>query len=212
MTGLALLILLLGTVFLVGNVVMGVFDMFDYSFDRPGALGQPAADTAIDAACQVDLGPLGLTRQDQDTVAEVYGFSLPDGAEACQSTYANDAGDDVTVTMIHFARVRDAHDLFNAWRMETAVGFYEFDLDYTSSVNEPYLESDSPLDIHLDLPGVLLGEDGQIGRSYNEDTLTAYNGWQTEDWVTLVEVRGGLRQALRLARMVKERISFIYWR
>jgi hypothetical protein len=142
----------------------------------------------------------------------VDGFALPDGAEACRSTYTNDAGDDVTVTMIHFARARDARDFFDVWQVDTAVGFYDFDLDYTSSVNEPHLESDSPLDIHLDLPGVLLGENGQIGRSYNEDILMAYNGWQVENWVTIIEVRGGLRQALRLARMVKERIAFIYWR
>lgn len=48
----------------------------------------------------------------------------------------------------------------------------------------------------LELPGVWFGQEGQIARSYDENALTAFNAWQVDEWVTIIEVEGGVAQAL----------------
>ncbi len=62
----------------------------------------------------------------------------------------------------------------------------------------------------LELPGVWFGQEGQIARSYDENALTAFNAWQVDEWVTIIEVEGGVAQALPLSRQIKEWVAEHY--
>jgi hypothetical protein len=209
MTILTILIFLVGGGMLLGNAVGGFVNLFDFSFDQPASLGYPTV--GISKASKVDLTPLGFTLDDHTTVTDVGGLSLPDGARAYESSYMRRDGSDAYVTVIEFSERGDSREFFSTWRKDISNGFYEFEVDFSNpSFNEPDVDTSSPLEWKIEIPGIWFGQEGQLARSYDEDTLTAYNAWQVDDWVTIVEVRAGVNQALVLSRRIKESVADSY--
>ena len=62
----------------------------------------------------------------------------------------------------------------------------------------------------MELPGVWFSQTGQLARGYDASELFAYSGWQVERFVTVIEVEGGVAQALPFSRLLKEAVSESY--
>ncbi len=211
MTLLTLVNLLVGGFMLIGNAFGGFASLFDYTMDWPAALGHPVAGVSVETASKFDLLPLGFVHKDNISVTEVGNLPIPDDAEGFQSLYANSGGQTASVILIRFDDQIDAREYFTTWRKKVSVGFYDIELDLSNAqFDEPNGYSEHPLSWQLALPGIWFGQEGQIARSYNENTLTAHNAWQTDNWVTLIKVQGGVVQALPLSRQIKEVIAEDY--
>ena len=209
MTVLTLAALLAGGLMLVGNAIGGVARIFDLAPDWPAELGHPAAD--LTEAPVFDLSALGYQVVQTGSITAVGAEDLPEGTTAFAADYERPGGGEVSIYTLQFAGEDAADAFFMDWSREVDGGFHAMRLDLSSSrFNEPDGFGDHPLNWWLELPGVWFGQEGQLLRAYLESTMTAYNAWQIEEWVTIVAVDGIVTQALPLSREVKEVIAEAY--
>ncbi len=205
MTLLTLAALFAGGVMLLANAVGGFASLFDLTVDRPADLGHPD-----EPGSPVNLTPLGYTHLDSSTVTEISRVLLV-GGEARQAAYTRSGGGPAFVTVIEFPDRAAAAEFFRTWEASVDGGFYAIHLDLNNGgYNDPDGYADHPLHWDLELPGVWFGQEGQIARGYDEDLLTGYNAWQIDEWVTIIQVEGGVAQAIPLSRQIKETVAESY--
>ncbi|HLF89902.1 MAG TPA: zf-HC2 domain-containing protein [Anaerolineales bacterium] len=202
------LILLTGGIMLLANAVGGVASLFDLTPQWPAELGHPdELDTDF------DLTGLGFAALESFTPTGVGSFPLPEGVAAREEVYLRPGGGTASVIVIQFTDRGSAHDFLSDWQRSFFHDFYSIRLDFAGTrFNDPNGYGDHPLHWRLELPGVWFGQEGQIVRSYDDSALAAYNAWQVDEWVTIVEVEGGVAQAIPLSRQIKELVSESYQR
>ncbi len=206
----SLLTLFVGGLMLLGNALGGFVNLFDLTPAWPASLGHPA-DTS--SATELDLTPLGYTRLESFTPTEVDDLTLPEGVIAIESLYTRAGGSTASIVLLQFPDRMDAQTFFARWHTHVSNDFYAIWVNLSgNNFNEPDGYADHPLNWQLELPGVWFGQEGQIARSYDENALTAFNAWQVDEWVTIIEVEGGVAQALPLSRQIKEWVAERYQR
>ena len=202
------LILLISGIMLVTNVVSGVVSLFDLKPQWPAELGHPQ-----ELSTNFNLKELGYTALETITPTGIGNYPLPEDVEAREIVYSRLGGETASVIVIEFPDKDSAHGFLSDWERNFSRDFYSIRLDFSgSSFDEPNGDGDHPLHWYLELPGVWFGQRGQIVRSYDESAMTAYNAWQVDEWVTVVEAEGGVVQALPLSRQIKELVSKSYQR
>ena len=202
------LILLAGGIMLVTNAVGGVVSLFDLTPQWPEELGHPDTLNA-----DFNLTGLGYTALETTTPSGIGTFPLPEGVEAREVVYTRPGGETASVIVIQFPDNDSAHNFVSDWQRTFSRDFYSIRMDFSAaSFDDPNGYGDHPLHWRLELPGVWFGQHGQITRSYDESALTAYNAWQVDEWVTIVEAKGGVAQAIPLSRQIKELVSESYQR
>jgi len=206
------LILVAGGVMLVGNAVGGFVSLFDLTPQWPAELGHPdKLDMNLETA--LDLTALGYTPFETTSPTNVGGFPIPEEAAALENVYHRLSGGSASILVIQFPDQDSAHDFLSDWQRSFLRDFYAIRLDFSGSrFNDPNGYGDHPLHWRLELPGVWFGQEGQIVRSYDESALTAYNAWQIDEWVTIVDVEGSVTQAIPLSRQIKEVVAESYQR
>jgi predicted anti-sigma-YlaC factor YlaD len=183
----ALLALVVVSGLLLGQTVVGIVSLSDFTLEWPASLGHPQAGITPEDAVVVDLSPLGLEFVERSEVDAVNGLAIGSQSAAIQATYE---GEDslVVLTVVEFEAQREADRFFSSWGSRACrIGISSFEVNMSG----------------------LLGQ-GQIKRCYNPQTGRAYNAWQTEGWATIVEVAGQHSEAGRLAREVKSLVSASY--
>jgi hypothetical protein len=209
MTVLTLAALFAGGMMLIGNAVGGFARVFDLTPEWPSELGHPAGDLV--EAPVFDLASYGYELESSSTVGVINGERLPADAAGFETRYVRTGGGEVTVFVVQFDDEADADAFFSDWQRQVDDGFYAVRLDLNGTFfRDPNGFGDHPLHWWLELPGVWFGQDGALVRSYEEVTMTAYNAWQIDEWVTIVVVDGSATQALRISREVKEVIAETY--
>jgi len=185
MTLTTVLVLLLVNGLLVGRAVAGVVALGDFSWQTPAELGHPSEGVAVEKAVQVDLTSLGLEWTKSTEVTWVDNVWIGLQAEAVRATYeGNDR--QAFLTMVKFESSQEADQFFVAWKDAVSAG-----------VRLTHFE--------INLPG--LPGQGRIMRAYSAQTGRAYSAWQTEEWVTIVEVSGAFSQATPLSQDIKELVT-----
>jgi hypothetical protein len=209
MTLFTLAALFAGGLMLVGNAVGGFVRIFDLTPEWPVELGHPAGDLA--EAPAFNLQPYGYSPESGSPVALVTGEPLPAGSTGYVTRYERTGGGAVAIYVIQFADETDADAFFRNWGEQVEGGFYAVRLDLNGTrFREPDGYADHPLHWRLELPGVWFGQDGGLVRAYDEAAMTAYNAWQIDEWVTIIEVDGTATHALRISREVKEAVAEAY--
>jgi hypothetical protein len=197
--------LFVGGLMLIGNAAGGFAGLLDLSLQWPSELGSPRQTSVI------DLTGLGYEAADSEPILELNGVQLDPGAVGTRTSYLRGGGQPAFISILRFGDQGQAGDFMRAWERRVDSGFYAVHLDLTSAgFDEPDGQAEHPLNWDLALPGIWFGQQGQIVRAYNEGTLSAYNAWQVEEWVTIVEVGGGVAQALPRSRQIREVISGAY--
>jgi len=173
---------------LVGRAVAGVVALGDFSWQTPAELGHPSEGVAVEKAAQVDLTSLGLEWTKSTEVTWVDNVWIGFQAEAVRATYeGNDR--QAFLTMVKFESSQEADQFFVAWKDTVSAG-----------VRLTHFE--------INLPG--LPGQGRIMRAYSAQTGRAYSAWQTEEWVTIVEVPEAFSQATPLSQDIKDLVTNSY--
>jgi hypothetical protein len=213
MTWMTVLSLLVANLILVGNLLGGVIGLFDLAPEYPSNLGRPSSSIPPAEAASIDLRAYGFATGDGQAITEVRGISIPGDAAAVRQLYERSGGQPAWITVIRFGNRGNADDFFRDWTRAVKNDFYSVSLDLSSaSFDDPDGRANHPLSWTLELPGVWFGQEGQIYRGYDERHLLAYSAWQLEDSVTIIEVEGGVAQALPLARDIKRIMADSYTR
>jgi hypothetical protein len=205
----SLLTLFVGGLMLIGNAFGGFVTLFDLTPNWPATLGHPTE--IAESATQLDLTPLRYTYFESFSPAELDDMTLPEGVIAYESLYIRPSGDTASITLLQFPDQIDAQAFFARWHNYVSDDFYAIWVNLSgTNFNEPDGYAEHPLNWRLELPGVWFGQEGQFARSYDENALKAFNAWQTDEWVTIIEVEGGVAQAIPLSRQIKELVSESY--
>jgi len=183
-----LLILLLLNSLLVGQAVLGVVAVGDFSWQTPAQLGHPAEDSSVQEAMEIDLTALGLDRVQTRKPTTVDGVEIDSGAEVAETVYNGD-GHQALITGIRFDDRHEADEFFTTWK-ESVSG----------RVRITHVE--------INLPS--LAEQGSVFRTYEPGAGRAYSAWQVDNWVTIIQVPGAFSQAMPLAQEVKETVTRSY--
>jgi hypothetical protein len=202
----SLLTLFVGGLMLIGNAAGGFVTLFDLTPQWPVDLGHPdELDTDF------DLTRLGFTELETITPTEIDSFPILEGVAVRETVYVRPGGKTASVIVLQFPEPESAHHFLAAWETRFFHDFYSIRLDFSAArFNEPDGTSEHPLHWQLELPGGWFGQEGLLVRSYDDSSLTAYNAWQVEEWVTIIEVEGGVAQALPLSRQIKELVAARY--
>jgi anti-sigma factor RsiW len=182
------LVLLLVNGLLLARAVWGVAALGDFTWQTPAGLGHPAAGTPLKDAARADLSSLGLAWVESAAVRSSDGVWIGPQGEGMRAAYKGEDGR-AYLTVLRFESQRAADAFFVAWRDAVSQG-----------VRLAHLE--------INLPG--LPGQGRIARSYSARAGQAYNAWQAENWVTIVEVPGSFSWASPLAREIKEVVAERY--
>ncbi len=213
MTWMSVLALLIANAVLISNLAGGIAGLFDLRPEFPASLGHPQAGVTTGDAVRIDLGSFGFSGPESGALTAVHELPLPEGARAIRSQYRRPGGMPAWVTVIEFSSRQQAHSFFRSWKRQVANEFYAISLDLSSAdFDQPDAHADHPLNWDLELPGVWFGQEGQLARGYDDTSLRAYSAWQVENYVTIVEVEGGVVQVLPLSRQIKEAIAESYRR
>ncbi len=197
--------LLVGGVMLLVNAAGGFFGLLDLTLQWPADLGHPRQ------ALVIDLASLGFETGESESIAELDGVQLAAGAAGTRTRYLRGGEQPAFITVIRFENDRQAADFMRTWERRVDRGFYAVHLELSDAgFDSPDGWAQHPLNWDLELPGVWFGQQGQIVRAYNEAALAAYNAWQVDEWVTIVEVHGGVAQALKQSRQIRELVSAAY--
>ena len=179
------LVLLLVNGLLLARAVWGVAALGDFTWQTPAGLGHPAAGTPLEEAVRADLSSLGLAWVESAAVRSSDGVWIGPQGEGMRAAYQGEEGR-AYLTVLRFESQPAADAFFVAWRDAVSQG-----------VRLAHLE--------INLPG--LPGQGRIARSYSARAGQAYNAWQAENWVTIVEVPGPFSRASPLAREIKELVA-----
>jgi predicted anti-sigma-YlaC factor YlaD len=184
----AVIVLFLMNGLLVGRAVAGVVALGDLSWQTPAELGHPPKGVAVEKAVQVDLTSLGLEWTESAEVTWIDNVWIGLEAEAVQATYEGN-GRQAFLTIVKFESSQEADQFFLAWKdtVSAGVGLTHFEIN---------------------LPG--LPGQGRIMRTYSAQAAQAYSAWQTEEWVTIVEVPDAFPRATPLSQDVKELVANSY--
>jgi hypothetical protein len=168
-------------------VIAGVVSLGDFTLESPASLGHPAEQVRLEEAARVDLGSLGLDWIGNETITQLDGTRVGSGAKAFRVEYSGEE-EQVFLSMIEFDSTEQSDSFFSNWReAHSNIRVTEFEIN----------------------PPGLLGQ-GRILRFYSPQTGRAYNAWQNENWVRIIEVPGPFSQASPLAREVKELVAKHY--
>lgn len=187
MTLATVLVLLLVNGLLLGRAVAGIVAVGDFSWQTPAGLGHPLKVSLEET---IDLSPLGLEWVESTKVTGVDNVWIGPRAEAVRAAYEGTDRQGF-LTIVRFEDQQAADEFFSSWSDSVSGG-----------VRLTHFE--------INLPG--LSDQGRILRSYNALAGKAYNAWQTENWVTIVEVPGAFSQATPLSREIKDVVASGYQR
>jgi hypothetical protein len=182
MTLAMVLVLLLANGLLLGRAVAGIVAVGDFSWQTPAGLGHPL-EVSLEET--IDLSALGLEWVESTKVTWVDNVWIGPQAEAVRSAYEGSDRQGF-LTMVRFEDRQAADEFFSSWSDSVSGG-----------VRLTHFE--------INLPG--LPGQGRILRSYNALVGKAYSAWQTENWVTIVEVPGAFSQATPLSRAIKDVVA-----
>jgi hypothetical protein len=179
------LVLLLVSGLLLVEAAAGVVALGDFTWQTPGGLSHPPEDVALEEAVQVDMTPLGLSQRQSTELRWVDNVWIGPKAKAVRAAYE---GEDLWafLTVLRFEDQQRADEFFTSWKKAV-----------TEGVQIAHFA--------INLPG--LPGQGRVWRSYEYQGSEAHSAWQTDRWVTIVEVPGPVHQAMPLAREVKELTS-----
>jgi hypothetical protein len=185
MTLVTVWVLLLANGLLVGRAVVGVVALGDYTWQTPAELGHPPGGGAVADLAPVDLTSLGLEWTESTDLTWVDNVWVGRQAKTTRAVYkGNDSR--VFLTVAEFESPRDADQFFVAWK-EAVSGRVRL------------------VHFEINLPG--LPDQGRIVRGYSAQAGQAYSAWQTEEWVTIIEVPGTFAQAMPLSQAVKKLVA-----
>jgi hypothetical protein len=182
------LVLLLAIGLLAGRAIVAVVAMGDYTWKTPAELGHPLGEGTIADVTHADLTSLGLKWTGSMDLSRVDNVWFGRCTKAIRIVYKGD-NRRVFLTVAEFGSTREADRFFVAWKKAVSGG-----------TRLTHLE--------INLPGV--PGQGRIMRGYSAQTGQAYSAWQTEEWVTIIEVPGTFPQAMPLAQDVKELMANSY--
>jgi hypothetical protein len=170
------------------QAAIGAVKMGDFTFQTPASLGRPQKGLLVEDAVSVDLTSIGLDCIETNQVSWIDNIGISTQATAMQAIYT---GEDrqAHLTAIEFDNLSDASEFFSLWSDVVSEGAQI---------------------AHLEINLPTLPDQGSIQRGYNPRLGKAYNAWQYQRWVIIIEVPGPFSQASPLAQRVKQLVSQSY--
>lgn len=159
-----------------------------FTFQTPATLGRPPQGLAVEDAVNLDLKSIGMHCLETNQVSWIDNVRIGPRATAFEAIYVSEIGQ-ADLTVIEFETQCDATEFFNQWSDVCSNGLQIFHLE-------------------INLPG--WPGQGRIQRTYNPQIGKAYNAWQIENSVTIIEVPGPLSQAMPRAQQINQLVSQSY--
>jgi hypothetical protein len=176
--------------FLLVPTAAAIIKQGDFTFQTPASLGRPPRGLAVEDAVLVDLNSIGMQCLETNQVSWIENVSISPRATAFETTYVGEKGL-ADLTVIEFESQSNAAEFFGQWSDIVSKGLQISHLE-------------------INLPG-WLGQ-GHIQRAYNPRIGKAYNAWQSENWVIIIEVSGPFSQAMPRSQEIKQLVSQSYSR
>jgi hypothetical protein len=143
---------------------------------------------AVEDAVRLDMKSIGMQCLETNQVSWIDNVRISHRATAFEATYVGENGL-ADLTVIEFESQSDAAEFFSQWCDVVSEGLQISHLE-------------------INLPG--WPGQGHIQRTYNPRIDKAYNAWQIENWVTIIEVPGPLSQAMTRSQEIKQLVSQSY--